>query len=47
MNNFLADTVEQNQDIATLERIGTTYEQRVLTVLRLKKGNPTRSVWIG
>lgn len=45
--NYIDEMVEKNSDIASSEIIGTTYEGRVLKIIKLRRGNPTRSIWIG
>lgn len=47
MMNFIEDTVEENSDIAKSEIIGLTENNRLLKVIKLRSGNPTKSVWIG
>lgn len=45
--DFLEETVQNNKDIASTEIIGTTEERRILKVIKLRKGNPSRSIWMG
>ena len=47
MMNFIEETVDENSDIAQSEVIGLTAENRQLKVIKLRSGNPTKSVWIG
>lgn len=45
--NYIEEMADKNSDIAKAEVIGLTEERRQLKLIRLRSGNPQKSVWIG
>ena len=45
--NYLDQIAKDNSDIASTQVIGTTSQGRILKIIKLRKGNPTKSIWIG
>ena len=45
--SYIEQIAADNSDIASTQNIGTTFQGRILKIIKLRRGNPTKSIWIG